>query len=458
MNRKFVATLAGAALVIAACSGDGDTAETEATASAEPATTAAPAPMTEAPVATDAPANTEPAESTTTVDPAEARTAEQINDYIAEAAAFDQVGADSQFPQGLTFAAGGAPGYSRYVFRENSAGVLPTLVEGPIEDGVRCQDEALPCSYVELKALHESGETIPPELGMTPEELAELVGQLTTLNAFAEQHRDVNTACAEGFVSDQIQTANMGSHFYRPDWIGDGFDPARPEILLYARADNELPTGPVGQCVDGVWNGEPMQLVGTSFIIPPQIIGNEHPETFAGPLDNWHIHYNLCRGNSAGRDTFVPKSECIAQGGNFSEALGWMLHAWVDPQHDSQLGVFGMWNQSIAPITDTSTIRDLREVRGSDFPEGAQQSLITDFVYTGELSVATGQPLYFNNVDAVPHTVTSGTPDDPALDDFDSGLLTPGSNFGVTFDEPGVYSLFCSLHPDMVATVTVATP
>ena len=201
-----------------------------------------------------------------------------------------------------------------------------------------------------------------------------------------------------------------------------------------------------------------MQLVGTSFIIPPQVIGNEHPETFAGPLDNWHIHYNLCRGNSEGRDSFVPRSECIAQGGNFSEALGWMLHAWVDPQHDSQLGVFGMWNQSVAPITDTSTIRDLREVRGSDFPEGAQQSLITDFLYTGELSVATGQPLYFNNVDAVPHTVTSGTPDDPALDDFDSGLLTPGSNFGVTFDEPGVYSLFCSLHPDMVATVTVAAP
>ena len=49
--------------------------------------------------------------------------------------------------------------------------------------------------------LGESGETIPPELGMTPEELAELVGQLTTLNAFAEQHRDVNTACAEGFVT-----------------------------------------------------------------------------------------------------------------------------------------------------------------------------------------------------------------------------------------------------------------
>jgi plastocyanin len=81
--------------------------------------------------------------------------------------------------------------------------------------------------------------------------------------------------------------------------------------------------------------------------------------------------------------------------------------------------------------------------------------LITDFRFTGELSVRVGQPLFFNNVDAVPHTITAGTPDDPMLDEFDSGLLTPGSNFEVNFDEPGAYSLFCTLHPDMVASVTV---
>jgi plastocyanin len=69
--------------------------------------------------------------------------------------------------------------------------------------------------------------------------------------------------------------------------------------------------------------------------------------------------------------------------------------------------------------------------------------------------VDVGQPLLFNNVDAVPHTVTAGTPVAPVLDDFDSGLLTPGTNYALGFDAPGVYSLFCTLHPDMVATVTV---
>ena len=303
----------------------------------EDATPPSDAPPTVAP--TSAPTTQAP---TTTIDPAEARTIEQVNEYVAQAAAFDQAGADAQFPQGLTFAAGGAPGYSRYVFREHSEGVVPTLVEGPLDGTVRCQDEALPCSYLELKELAASSADIPPELQMTAEELSTLVAQLNELNAFAEAHRDVESACAEGFVSDQIQTANMGSHFYQPAWIGDGFFPSRPEILLYALADGTMPDGPVGQCVDGSWNGPPMKLVGTSFIIPPQVIGNDHPEAFAGPLDNWHIHYNLCRGNAQGRDTFIPKSECEAAGGNFSAALGWMIHAWVDPVHDNQLGVFGI--------------------------------------------------------------------------------------------------------------------
>jgi hypothetical protein len=281
------------------------------------------------------------------------------------------------------------------------------------------------------------------------------VAQLDELSAFAEAHRDVNSACADGFVSDQIQTANMGSHFYQPSWIGDGFFPSRPEILLYALADGTMPDGPVGQCVDGAWNGPAMKLVGTSFIIPPAVIGTQHPDAFAGPLDNWHIHYNLCRGTAQGRDTFIPKSECEAAGGNFSAALGWMIHAWVDPLHDNQLGVFGMWNTSIQPMMDADTILETREVRGSDFPEGAQQSLITDFLFEGDLTVGVGQPLFFNNVDSVPHTVTAGTPTEPALDEFDSRLLTPGSNFALTFDTPGVYSLFCTLHPDMVSSVTV---
>lgn len=455
MHKSLLGVAVATAVIIAACAGS------DSSSSPEPSPVTEAAPATDEvpePVATDAPTTEAPttaAETSTTIDPAEAQTIEQINAYVDEAAAFDQAAADAQFPEGLTFAAGGAPGYSRYVFRDTSAGVVPTLVEGPLETTIRCQEIELPCSYLELQELHDSGDAIPEELSMTADELAELVAQLDELSAFAVSHSDINTACADGFISDQIQTANMGTHLYKGASIANGFDPGEPEILLYALADDTVPDGPVGQCQDGAWNGEPMQLIGTSFIIPPQIIGNDHPEAFAGPLDNWHIHYNLCRGNSSGRDSFLPRSECEEAGGNFSASLGWMIHAWVDPAHDNDLGVFSMWNSTVAPITDASTIAESREVRGSDFPDGAEQSLITDFAYNGELQLTVGQSLFFNNVDAVPHTVSAGSFDDPMLDNFDSGLLDPGSNFEVSFDEPGVYSLFCTLHPDMQATVTV---
>ena len=104
-----------------------------------------------------------------------------------------------------------------------------------------------------------------------------------------------------------------------------------------------------------------------------------------------------------------------------------MIHAWVDPVHDNQLGVFGMWNSSIQPVMDGDAILETRKSRGSDFPDGAEQSLITDFLYNGDLTVSVGQPLFFNNVDSVPHTVTAGTPDDPALDEFDSACSPPAA-------------------------------
>jgi len=107
-NKRTLALLLGAGLVIAACSTGSENSTTPA-ASQDPVTTNTPA-TTTTPATTAAP--TTVAETTTTIDPVEVQTIEQVNEYIAEAAAFDQVGADAQFPQGLTFAAGGAPTYS----------------------------------------------------------------------------------------------------------------------------------------------------------------------------------------------------------------------------------------------------------------------------------------------------------------------------------------------------------
>ena len=157
--RAVWAVLTTAALGIAACSAD-DAASEETGDAVLASTTTAPPPDPAPTTVTGTP--------TSTIDPTEARTAAQVNEYIAQAAAFDQVAADAQFPAGLAFAAGGAPGYSRYVFREHSEGVVPTLVEGPLSGTVRCQDETLPCSDLELKELAASGAPIPRRSAASP--------------------------------------------------------------------------------------------------------------------------------------------------------------------------------------------------------------------------------------------------------------------------------------------------
>ena len=393
--------------------------------------------------------------TTTTIDPLTIENVKQLNEYIAEATSFDQSDSDWLLPGNLDPSAGGAPGFTRYVFRQTSAGVVPTLVEGPIGPQFRCQDEDLPCSYLELKELLESNSLIPEEMGLSREELTKLVSELDLLSQFLEEHRDVNKACEKGYLSDRIQTANMGSHFIRADAFADGFNPGEPEIILYARADGILPSGALGQCRDGVWDGEPMVLVGSAFILPPTQIDNSHPEGFTGNLDNWHVHLNLCRGNSTGTDAFVPKEECEKLGGKFHETIGWMMHAWVNPEHDNELGVFSMWNPTIAPFGDTGSVEDRFLVQGENFPEGAKQSLVTNFAFEDEIEVEAGQSVYFNNSDSVPHTISAGTPDAPELEEFDSGVLNPGDNFQIDTSQPGSYPLFCALHPDMTALLIV---
>ena len=113
--------------------------------------------------------------TTTTIDPLTIENVKQLNEYIAEATSFDQSDSDWLLPGNLDPSAGGAPGFTRYVFRQTSAGVVPTLVEGPIGPQFRCQDEDLPCSYLELKELLESNSLIPEEMGLSREELTKLV-------------------------------------------------------------------------------------------------------------------------------------------------------------------------------------------------------------------------------------------------------------------------------------------
>ena len=65
------------------------------------------------------------------------------------------------------------------------------------------------------------------------------------------------------------------------------------------------------------------------------------------------------------------------------------------------------------------------------------------------LAISAGTTVTWVNKDDVPHTVTS----DDKL--FASRALDTDDKFSFTFQQPGTYSYYCSVHPKMVGKVTV---
>ena len=349
----------------------------------------------------------------------------------------------------------GRIGYTRYVFARSGEQIIPALIEGPRGSQTRCQKVELPCSFGDLKALSDSGAEIPSTLNMNRSELGQLVTQLGEVAGALEQYSDVNDACAAGYRPDGNQTPNMGSHFTNFPLVIDGkFDPAAPEILLFVTAgDATPPFGALGRCKDGAWKGGEVEIAGAAFYMPFAFAGDDHFEGFSGPLDNWHIHYNLCR--LAGQDVTVLPSVCSGEDdgpidrpqGDASE--GWMIHAWADTGHDNQLGAFSMWNPSIWPLSDPEAVSE-----GSLGSRTASNTnLIADFDYQVAEAAVPGKISFFN-ADPEAHSVTAGTPENPT-GEFDSGVVGGGRAATIEISQPGTYEFFCSLHPGMRGAITV---
>jgi len=321
----------------------------------------------------------------------------------------------------------GAYGFSRYFFEEVGGEVITTLVEGPAGEQVRSN-----LSYLQLKQLHEQGQPPPEELRMTKQELGDLVGQLDTVRQATEKYQDVEVALDDGYLISLQQSPNMGTHFVNLDRMLDGvFNPAEPEFLLYIQDE-----------------AEEWELVGTGFLLPTRLAGEDHPEAFVGPLDNWHVHYSLCLGGRGNIDSATPE-ECQERGGSWQASFGWMIHAYV--WVDNPLGVFAMWNSNIPPLMPAE---EIRETRPFDHPHGDEvETTIENFSHrNAQIKVA--ETLVWTNMDAVPHTVTLGSKGVPEPG-FDSGLMGPGQSFALKFDLPGTYSFTCTLHPTMNGEIVV---
>ena len=87
-------------------------------------------------------------------------------------------------------------------------------------------------------------------------------------------------------------------------------------------------------------------------------------------------------------------------------------------------------------------------------PLGATTSNIGEPYIPSTITVPVNSSITWTNSDSAVHTVTSANEtSDPSL--FDSGLLSQGQNFEVTFNKTGVYPYQCMLHPFMTGSVNV---
>jgi plastocyanin len=83
-------------------------------------------------------------------------------------------------------------------------------------------------------------------------------------------------------------------------------------------------------------------------------------------------------------------------------------------------------------------------------PAANNRVMIKDFMFSPmQLTTKVGVDVTWVNEDDEPHTVVSGS----GL--FRSAALDTGKEYTFRFDKPGTYLVFCSMHPQMTATIRV---
>ncbi len=92
------------------------------------------------------------------------------------------------------------------------------------------------------------------------------------------------------------------------------------------------------------------------------------------------------------------------------------------------------------------------DTSGAQATQGAAQQpvQIRDFTFTpGNLQVPVGATVTWTNYDSAPHSATA---DDGT---WDTGILNKDQHASVTFNTPGDYSYYCTVHPNMKAHLLV---
>ena len=92
--------------------------------------------------------------------------------------------------------------------------------------------------------------------------------ELAAARRATAKYHDLAQAEADGYVNIDLYESGEGFHWVKPSLIDATFDPAQPEILLYAPVPGEAR----------------LQLVAVEYVVP---LSEPQPAGFAGAADKW---------------------------------------------------------------------------------------------------------------------------------------------------------------------------
>lgn len=102
--------------------------------------------------------------------------------------------------------------------------------------------------------------------------------------------------------------------------------------------------------------------------------------------------------------------------------------------------------------SDNSMNMNTPSSSSSQNPTATSQVTIQGFAFTpADITVKTGATVTWTNQDTTGHTVM----ETDGQDGPNSPQLSKGQSYSFTFKKAGTYHYHCSIHPDMVGTVTV---
>jgi hypothetical protein len=163
-----------------------------------------------------------------------------------------------------------------------------------------------------------------PYTPMDQETATEYRAQVEEAYAAAARFPTVADAEAAGYHRITPYVPCIAAHYIKQAAMGNPFDPAEPEVLLYDGTDPDS------------------GIVGLSYLQFAD--SDEAPEGFPGDHDPWHVHSQLCIGGRGGGvvgDESTSDEDCAERGGRVVPLDNlWMAHMWPVAGWESRWGLF----------------------------------------------------------------------------------------------------------------------